>query len=121
MKNRFHGHNVDLANTTDAANNDFNTANFTTPTGGTLGTTPFIYDKWRWNSTPASENGEIRKGFGFGRDNRVRMTIRAEYFDLFNRHYINSPDLNPSDTTFGQVTGVSSTTRTGQLSARVDF
>jgi outer membrane receptor protein involved in Fe transport len=56
-----------------------------------------------------------------GPDGRVKATIRAEFYNVFNRHYINSPDTNPNDTTFGQVTGVSGTPRNGQLAARVQW
>ncbi len=42
-------------------------------------------------------------------------------YDVLNRHCINSPDMNPNDTIFGQVTGISGTSRNGQLGARVQF
>jgi hypothetical protein len=121
MKNRFHGGHVDLGNLNDPKNQDFSPGLFTTPALGALGNTPYNYDHWRWNSGAAQENLSLTKAFGFGENNRYQASIRAEFYDVFNRHYINSPDINPNDTTFGQITGVSSTTRTGQLGARIQW
>jgi hypothetical protein len=51
---------------------------------------------------------------------RYAASIRADFFDLFNRHYWNGPDLNLSDPTFGHVNGVSGN-RTMQIGARFQF
>ncbi|WP_295413878.1 hypothetical protein, partial [uncultured Thiodictyon sp.] len=57
------------------------------------------------------------KKFAF-RDSRYRMTLRAEFFDAFNRHHYNSPNTgNIHGDHFGNVTGVSGN-RQGQLGAR---
>ena len=61
------------------------------------------------------------KAFGFGPGDRFRATLRAEFYHVFNQHYTNSQDANPNNTTFGQITGVSGTARTGQLGARVQW
>ncbi|RRA49140.1 TonB-dependent receptor [Acidipila sp. EB88] len=121
IKNHFHGHNVDLGNTLDPKNQDFSPSLFTTPAFGTLGNTPYNYDHWRFNGGSANESVSLSKAFAFGPEDRFRATIRGEFYDVFNRHYVNSPDTNPNDTTFGQVTGVSGTARTGQLGARVQW
>ena len=121
IKNHFHGHYVDLANTPDPRNQDFSPSLFTTPTLGTLGNTPYNYDHWRWNPGAASESISLSKAFAIGPEGRFKATIRGEFYNVFNRHYINSPDTNPNDTTFGQVTGVSGTPRNGQLAARVQW
>jgi hypothetical protein len=121
LPNHFHGHNVDLGNTQDPKNQDFSPSLFTTPALGTLGNTPYDYNHWRWNPGAANESISLTKAFSFGPDDRFRASIRGEFYDVFNRHYVNSPDQNPNDTTFGQVTGVSGTSRTGQVGARVQF
>ncbi len=121
IRNRFHGHNVDLGNTLDARNQDFSPSLFTTPALGTLGNTPYNYNNWRWNPGAANESVSLSKAFALGPDGRFQATIRGEFYDVFNRHYVNGPDTNPNDTTFGQITGVSGTSRTGQLGARVQF
>ena len=121
IKNHFHGHSVDLANTSDPHNQDFSPSLFTTPTLGTLGNTPYNYNNWRWNPGAASESVSLSKAFSIGPDGRVKATLRGEFYNIFNRHYINSPDTNPNDTTFGQVTGVNGSPRNGQISARVQW
>ncbi len=121
LPNRFHGHNVDLGNTRDPANQDFSPSLFVTPQFGTLGNTPYNYNNWRWNPGAASESVSLSKAFAFGPEDRFSATIRGEFYDVFNRHYVNSPDTNPNDTTFGQITGVNGTSRNGQLGARVQF
>jgi hypothetical protein len=124
IKNHFHGHSVDLANNADPRNQDFSPSLFTTPALGTLGNTPYNYDHWRWNpgwASNASESVSLSKAFAIGPGGRFKATIRGEFYNVFNRHYINSPDTNPNDTNFGQVTGVSGTPRNGQLGARVQW
>ena len=121
IKNHFNGSRLDLANLNDQINQDFSPTQFATPAVGTLGNTPYNYNHWRWNSGPAQENISLTKAFGFGADGRYRAEVRAEFYDVFNRHYWNGPDTNPNDATFGQVTGVSGESRTGQLAARFQW
>ena len=121
LKNHFHGGKVDLGNTLDPANQDFSPSLFATPALGTLGNTPYNYNNWRWNPGVANESLSLSKAFAIGPDGRFQATIRGEFYDVFNRHYVNSPDTNPNNTTFGQITGVSGTSRTGQLGARVQW
>ena len=40
---------------------------------------------------------------------------------MLNRHRFNSPNTNPTNTLFGQVTGVGGTPRNVQLGIRMDF
>jgi hypothetical protein len=123
IKNHF-GKHLNLANSTDSSNQDFNPNLFSTPTLGTLGTTPYYYKNWRWNSGAAQENGSLMKAFSFGRDGRFRATIRAEAFNVFNRHYFAAPNTNSSSPYFGQVTSLDASrpeNRTGQLAARFQW
>ncbi len=121
LPNHFHGHNVDLGNTRDPRNQDFSPSLFTTPALGTLGNTPFNYNNWRWNPGAANESVSLSKAFALGPEGRVQATIRGEFYDVLNRHYVNGPDTNPNDTNFGQINSVSGTSRTGQLGARIQF
>lgn len=120
MKNQFGGH-LDLINANDSSNQDFNPNLFTSPTLGTLGNTPYIWDHWRWNSQRAMENLSLLKHFTFGKDGRFRGSLRAEFYNVFNRHYFNSPDTGLGDATFGQILGISTPSRTGQLGARFEW
>jgi hypothetical protein len=123
IKNHF-GKHLDLANLTDASNQDFNPNLFSTPTLGTLGNSPYYYNNWRWNPGAAQENGSLMKAFSFGPDGRFRATIRAEAFNVFNRHYFAAPNTSSSSPYFGQVTSLDASlpeNRTGQLAARFQW
>jgi hypothetical protein len=121
VANHFKGH-LNLSNLNDAGNTDFNRNLFvaTTPSNP-FGNSPYTWNHWRWNSHPAQENVSITKHFGFAvKDHQFQAVLAAQFFDFFNRHYYNSPDINMADPTFGQVTGVSGN-RNGQVSARFTF
>jgi hypothetical protein len=95
-----------------------NTNNFSNPNVGQLGNSP-KYLPWRGWAAP-SENASLTKSFTVGPEARYAASIRADFFDLFNRHYWNGPDLNMSDPAFGHVNGVSGN-RTMQIGARFQF
>jgi len=69
---------------------------------------------------PSSGKKSIVKHFTFGPKGRYQTIIAAQFFNAFNRHYYNSPDIGMSDTAFGQITGVSGN-RTGQVSGRFEW
>jgi len=95
------------------------TSNFSNPTFGNLGNSPSMFTKWRGWATP-SENASLLKKTRFGSDGRFNVTLRAEFFNVFNRHYWGGPNTNISSAYFGHVTGVSGY-RTGQLGARFEW
>ncbi|MFP5236961.1 MAG: carboxypeptidase regulatory-like domain-containing protein [Acidobacteriota bacterium] len=95
------------------------TTNFLNPTFGQLGNSPKFYPNWRGWATP-TENASLTKKFFVTGDGRYNASIRADFFDLFNRHYWANPDMNMSDPAFGHVQGVSGN-RTMQLGARFQF
>jgi hypothetical protein len=86
-----------------------------------FGNTPITYNKWRWNTYPASENISIVKHFGIGKEGRYTAQVRGEFYNAFNRHYFNAPDNNVNDSTFGYVTGIAGSSRVGQVAARFEF
>lgn len=96
-----------------------NPANFANPSFGQLGNSPTIFGNWRGWATP-SEDASLLKKTHFGTDGRYTMTLRAEFFNVFNRHYWSNPNTSFGTTYFGQVTGVSGN-RTGQLGARFEW
>jgi hypothetical protein len=127
VKNQFGGH-LNLSNLSDSSNTDFNRNLFTTTSAASpFGDTPYTFNHWRWNPGAASENLSAMKHFKFGPEDRLRATIAAQFFNVFNRHYFAAPDTNLNDTTFGQVTGTGgnlagvSGNRIGQLSARFEW
>ncbi len=54
---------------------------------------------------------------------RVRAVLRVDYFNAFNRTQLQEPDNDSLDTTFGQITNLSSqiSNRQGQATFRVEF
>jgi hypothetical protein len=103
----------------DSASQMFNPANFSNPEFGQLGNSPKNFQNWRGWSTP-SENATITKKFAIGEGGRYVASIRADFFDIFNRHYWNNPDTDMGSPYFGHVNGVWGN-RTGQLGARFQF
>lgn len=95
------------------------TSNFTDPTYGQLGNSPTVFTNWRGWAAP-SENASLLKKTRVGSDGRYLITLRAEFYDIFNRHYWSGPNTNLSSGYFGHVTGVSGN-RTGQLGARFEW
>jgi outer membrane receptor protein involved in Fe transport len=52
----------------------------------------------------------------------LRLQFRAEFYNVFNRHYFNTPVNDINSPYFGQVTSVGAKPpRTGQIRLRVDF
>lgn len=94
-------------------------SNFSNPQFGQLGNSPKYYQGWR-NWAAPSENASIIKHFNIGESERYTASIRADFFNVFNRHYWGGPNLDMSSPYFGHVTGVSGN-RTGQIGARFQF
>jgi hypothetical protein len=67
------------------------------------------------------ENFAALKYFSF--TERVRATLRVDYFNAFNRTQLQAPDTNSLDSTFGQITNLSSqiSNRQGQATFRLEF
>jgi hypothetical protein len=67
------------------------------------------------------ENFSLMKSFPF--TERLRATLRVDYFNAFNRTQLQPPDQNSLDSTFGQITNLSSqiSNRQGQATFRLEF
>jgi hypothetical protein len=67
------------------------------------------------------ENFDAIKSFRIG--DRVRASLRLDYFNAFNRTQLQGPDTNSLDSTFGQIINLSSqiSNRQGQATFRVEF
>ena len=86
-----------------------------------MGTTGNFLSQVR-NPGLATEDFGLHKSVVMGPDGRYNLTMRLEFFNLFNRHQLGGPDTNMSDATFGQIInygGVGG--RVGQLGARLAF
>ena len=74
----------------------------------------------------ANENASLMKYFSMGTDGRYQLSMRVEFYNLFNRHYYNiqgcgGSQTNIGDANFAAVTGVNTTQRTGQFGLRFTF
>lgn len=101
----------------------FNSACFENPNSdtGALGTAGNYLNQLRDFGT-ASEDMAVSKYLQFGPDGRFKMTLRGEFFNVFNRHSYSSADTGMSDTNFGKVTsGGGINPRVGQVGARITF
>ncbi len=63
----------------------------------------------------------LYKNFSFFREDRMRIQLRFEAFNVFNWHVLNGWDTNVASPTFGAWTGATSAPRTLQLGAKVTF
>jgi hypothetical protein len=93
------------------------TSNFSNPTWGNLGNSPSTFKHWRYWADPSEQLSIVKKTPIKG---RAVVTLRAEFDNVFNRHYWNSPNLSYGSAYFGHVTGVSGN-RTGQVGARFEW
>ncbi len=111
---------VDLINPADSSSLFVNPANFSNPTDGQLGNSPVVYSNWHsWGYN--DEDASLLKRFGFGADQRYGLTLRAEFFNVFNRHYYANPNLTMGSAYFGHVTDTTGNPRQGQLGARFEW
>jgi hypothetical protein len=74
----------------------------------------------------ANENASVLKYFSFGPEGRYQLSMRVEFYNLFNRHYYSilgcgGTQTNVGDANFAAVTGVNSSPRTGQFGLRFTF
>jgi len=95
------------------------------PGNGQLGVFPARIPQLRCPGA-ANENASLLKYFPFGSEGQYRLSFRAEFYNLFNRHTYNIVGCggNPASIgagNFGQVTGVADNPRTGQFAIRFDF
>jgi Carboxypeptidase regulatory-like domain/TonB dependent receptor len=67
------------------------------------------------------ENFDAIKTFPI--EGRVRLSLRLDYFNAFNRTQLQAPDGNSVDSTFGQITNLSSqiSNRQGEATFRIEF
>lgn len=96
------------------------------PAYGQLGTGPSAISALRCPGS-ANENASILKYFSMGSDGQYKLSFRAEFYNLFNRHYFGITGCGGSHAQasagqpLGNVTGVNSDPRTGQFAVRFTF
>jgi hypothetical protein len=98
-----------------------NKACFQNPAAAQLGTAGNYQAQVR-NPGFASEDLGLHKNLAVGEDQRYNLSLRLEFFNLFNRDELSGPDTNMADATFGQIiTNGGIGGRVGQFGARFTF
>jgi len=95
------------------------------PPDGQLGTGPAAISALRCPGG-ANENVSLLKYFPFGAEDRYRLSFRAEFYNVFNRHTYNIEGCGGNTASigadnFGQILGVADNPRTGQFAIRFEF
>jgi hypothetical protein len=95
------------------------------PPAGQLGTGPGAISALRCPGG-ANEDASILKYFSMGSEGQYKLSFRAEYFNLFNRHYYDINGCGGRKATignkdFGLILGVNSEPRVGQFAVRFQF
>ncbi|MFC6645799.1 carboxypeptidase regulatory-like domain-containing protein [Granulicella cerasi] len=100
-----------------------NTSCFQNPNAavGQLGNGSNFYDNAR-NIGLATEDLGIIKGINITADGRVKLQLRGDFFNIFNRRGLGAVDASMTSVTFGKVIGEGGPgPRTGQVGARISF
>jgi hypothetical protein len=95
------------------------------PQPGQLGKGPATNGELRCPGA-SSESASLLKYFPFGSDGQYRISFRAEFYNVFNRHYFDingcggrRSSIDSGD--FGQIFGVTGDPRQGQFAIRFEF
>ena len=91
----------------------------------TLGSGPGLTGSLRCPGI-SNENASVLKYFSMGPDGRYQLSLRVEFYNLFNRHQYQINGCGGIKTqlgssTFGQVIGVNDNPRNGQFGVRFTF
>jgi len=104
-------------NPADPANRFFDPRAFSDTAPDDLGSSPirfpWLRNLWSWN-----EDATIQKHFPL--TERVRLQLRVEFFNVFNRHSFAAPDLDRNSASFGNVRTANGN-RVGQAGLRLDW
>jgi hypothetical protein len=118
LSRHFNGPAFNPSNAADPGNLYFSPAGFSNPAFGDFGNSgPNVAGLKTFGS--ASENLAVYKDFKI--KERMKLQIRAEFFNVFNRHYFDNPNTNIGSPNFGDVMSVGGTPRVGQLGARFEW
>lgn len=109
------------ANPAPAGNQYFPASIGANPAYGSFGTGHARMDALRGFGS-ASEDVSVLKYLYFGSERRYSLSLRVEFYNVFNRHTFSDPDSNIADgPLFGKVLGLAGSPRTGQFGARFTF
>ncbi len=109
--------NFNLANTASPSNTYLNKSLFSDPDPLTLGNAANRYSELRGFGTINEDLGLLKN---FHPAEGMRLQVRGELMNAFNRHQLGAPNTNVKNALFGQITGVSGA-RNIQIGLRLDF
>lgn len=97
----------------------------TQPASGQFGQGPPTIGALRCPGS-ANENASLLKYFPMGADRQYKLSFRAEFYNVFNRHYYNINGCGGNRSSigsgdFGQIFGVTDNPRFGQFGFRFEF
>ncbi len=119
LSRQFRSQQFDPATPNTAGNRYFNPAAFSAPQGHGLGNGKRRYTKLRGFGY-AGEDVSLMKSIRAAE--RINMQVRAEFLNVFNRHYFANPNTNMGNaTTFGYVTSTTGNPRFIQFGLRLDW
>ncbi len=85
---------------------------------GQFGDTAAFYNNYRWQRQP-SEALSFARNFAIGKERRYNLQVRAEFQNVFNRHFFSAPSATtPTATTLNANPFVQGATGTGGLFGR---
>jgi hypothetical protein len=98
----------------------FNTACFAQPAPFTFGNESRTDSSLR---SPGIANWDFAafKDFPFGHEGRVKLQLRAEFFNIFNRVQFGYPGQTQGQSSFGIVSSQHNTPRLLQVAGRINF
>jgi Carboxypeptidase regulatory-like domain len=118
LNRHFDGTQFNPSNITDPGNMYFNAAGFSDPAYGDFGNSgPYVAGLKGFGT--ANENLAVYKDFKV--KERMKLQLRGEFFNVFNRHYFDNPNTSLGSNYFGHVTSVGGTPRVGQLGVRFEW
>ncbi len=118
LSQHFNGKNFNPSNTADPGNMYFNPAGFSNPAYGDFGNSgPWVAGLNTFGT--AYENLAAYKDFKI--KERMKLQLRGEFFNVFNRHYFDNPNTSLGSTYFGDVMTVGGSPRVGQLGLRFEW
>ncbi|MFP5205839.1 MAG: carboxypeptidase regulatory-like domain-containing protein [Acidobacteriota bacterium] len=98
-----------------------NTSCFQNPAPGQLGTAGNFLSQVR-NPGLATEDIGLHKSVSMGPEGRYNLTMRFEFFNMFNRNQLAGPDTNMADPNFGKILNYGGLGgRVGQFGARFTY
>ncbi|HEV2350595.1 MAG TPA: TonB-dependent receptor [Terriglobia bacterium] len=118
LSRQFNGSKFNPSNLSDPGNLYFSPAGFSNPDYGQFGNSgPYVAGLNTFAT--ANENLALYKDFRI--KERMKLQLRGEFFNVFNRHYFDNPNTSLGSKYFGDVTSVGGTPRVGQLGVRFEW